>query len=345
MLDNNLKDILKSIVSFIILVVLVFAFKHSILDANNIPSGSMIPTLKIGDYLFVNKMRFSLYFPFTYYQILHIDDPVRGDIVTFVPPRDPSKNYVKRIIGMPNDRIRIRNISICDPTLPIKRAKKTLYQCDQESEKKNLIPIIAYVEYKENDQGEWKHFDIEEIDYDKAYEILHDSDSIRVLYPEDRNNQGYLPVLFRESINGHIHYFVETAEMMVPDSLCSEIETTGCIIPENHYFMMGDNRDDSQDSRFWQVGPITRNKILGKPLLIYFSIDWKDQICFAYYEYLGGKYGFSIKDFPPEKQSRFCSIYDINLYNEDIFTYIKRTIFYRLPRMNVRWYRIGTILE
>ncbi len=345
MKESYFKNSLKSIFSFLILIVLVFAFKHSILDANNIPSGSMIPTLKIGDYLFVNKMRFSLYFPFTYIELLHIDDPQRGDIVTFIPPRDPSKNYVKRIIGMPGDRIRIRNISICDPTLPIKRAKNTLYKCNQESEKKNWIPYIAFVEYKENDQGEWKHFTIEEVDSDIAYKILHDSDSIRVLYPEDRGNFGYLPVLFKENINGKIHYFIETAEIMIPDSLCSDIETTGCVLEKNQYFMMGDNRDDSQDSRFWQVGPITRDRILGKPLIIYFSINWRDQICFAYYEYMGGKKGFPISDFPIEEQQKYCSVYDVNLYNEDILSYLRRTLFYRIPRMDIRWYRIGTLLE
>lgn len=344
-MEQNVKNFLKNIFSFIVLILTVFAFKHSILDANNIPSGSMIPTLKIGDYLFVNKMRFSLYFPFTYKEILRFDDPVRGDIVTFVPPRDPTKNYVKRIIGMPNDRIRIRNLSICDPNLPIKRAKKTLYTCTKEDEKRNLIPYIAFVEYKENDQGDWKHFEIEEIDYDIAYEILRDSDSVGVLYPEEKGNHGYLPVLFKEMINHHVHYFVETAEIMLPDSLCSEIETEGCIIPENHYFMMGDNRDDSQDSRFWRVGPISRDKILGKPLIIYFSINWKDQICFGFYEYLGGRGGFPIKEFSPSEQIKYCSEYDLNSFYEDIFTYLKRTIFYRIPRMDIRWYRIGTILE
>lgn len=147
-MEKDILNTLKNLVSFGILVVLVFAFKHSILDANNIPSGSMIPTLKIGDYLFVNKMRFSLYFPFTYWELLHFDDPHRGDIVTFVPPRDPSKNYVKRLIGMPGDRIRIRNISICDPKIPIKRAKEVLYQCDKVNEMKNNIPYIAFVDIK-----------------------------------------------------------------------------------------------------------------------------------------------------------------------------------------------------
>ncbi|MCB1140131.1 MAG: signal peptidase I, partial [Leptospiraceae bacterium] len=73
------------IVSFGLLLLLVFAFKQSVLDANNIPSGSMIPTLKVGDYLFVNKMRYSLRLPFLGTEILRIDDPKRGEIITFIP--------------------------------------------------------------------------------------------------------------------------------------------------------------------------------------------------------------------------------------------------------------------
>ncbi len=337
----------KSIISFGILVLSVFAFKHSILDANNIPSGSMIPTLKIGDYLFVNKMRFSLYFPFTYFEIFHFDDPVRGDIVTFVPPRDSTKNYVKRVIGVPGDRLRIRNISICDTELPIKRASQTYYNCNMEKTQRNLIPVISFVEYKEKDQGEWKHFEMEELSYEETYKILSDSDNIRVLFPEEKKFDPYpnLPVLIKENIKGKIHYIIETSDTMIPDSLCKEIETEGCLLGENQYFMMGDNRDDSQDSRFWQVGPISRDRILGKPMIIYFSINWRDQICYGYYEYLGGKNYFELKDFPPEKQAKYCSVDDLHLFNENIFGYLKRTLFYRIPRMTVRWYRIGNLIK
>ncbi len=104
--------------SFGIIVVLVFAFKSSILDANNIPSGSMIPTLKIGDFLFVNKMRYSFRMPFTEKELIRIDDPKRGDIVTFIPPSTAlaqeesrtgifAKRFVKRVVGLPGDTVRI----------------------------------------------------------------------------------------------------------------------------------------------------------------------------------------------------------------------------------------------
>lgn len=109
---------ISSAFSFILIVILVFAFKSSVLDANNIPSGSMIPTLKIGDFLFVNKMRYSVRMPFTEAELIRIDDPQRGDIVTFAPPlralslgdsRDGffAKRYVKRVVGLPGDTIRI----------------------------------------------------------------------------------------------------------------------------------------------------------------------------------------------------------------------------------------------
>ena len=78
--------LLSSTISLFIIIFVVFAFKSSILDANNIPSGSMLPTLKIGDFLFVNKMRYSFRMPFSEGEIFRYDNPKRGDIVTFIPP-------------------------------------------------------------------------------------------------------------------------------------------------------------------------------------------------------------------------------------------------------------------
>ena len=90
----------------------VFLFKSVVLDANNIPSGSMIPTLKIGDFLFVNKMRYTIHFPFTDINLFRIGTPKRGDVVTFNPPEDTAgylqgKRLVKRVIGIPGDIIKV----------------------------------------------------------------------------------------------------------------------------------------------------------------------------------------------------------------------------------------------
>lgn len=97
--------IVYSLVSLLLLIIAVFGFKDFILDANNIPSGSMIPTLKIGDYLFVNKMRYSIRAPFTGLELARLDEPERGDIITFIPPHERERHFVKRVMGLPGDRI------------------------------------------------------------------------------------------------------------------------------------------------------------------------------------------------------------------------------------------------
>ena len=355
---------LGAIVSFLVLVVVVFGFKHSVLDANNIPSGSMIPTLKVGDYLFVNRMRYSLRLPFTNLELLRIDDPKRGEIVTFIPPNDEEKQYVKRVIAIPGDRIRIRNISVCDDSLTIDRSKEADFDCDVISFRK--IPVLAIVEYKpklstdeDRDASAWQTYPLREMSGLETRNELTDSDDAEVLHPDYFENPtvAELPVLFTEQTGSHRHYIVEWSDMPRPDGLCPTIETTGCVVPDDHYFVMGDNRDDSKDSRFSPVGFINRNRILGKPLVIYFSIDWRDQICASYIRNFSGysfddpssneSRGFPIEDFGPEKQQKYCTGNDVNavLGGESVSEYLVRTAFYRIPRMSVRWKRIGTLLE
>jgi len=349
-----------SLISLAILFFLVFAFKHSVLDANNIPSGSMIPTLKVGDYLFVNRMRYSLRIPFTNVEVMRIDNPQRGEIITFNPPHEEGKQYVKRVIGVPGDRIRIRNISVCSSELKLRRALQADYDCNLSAFTK--IPIIAVVEYKPaaetseaRDAAPWQTFALTEMDGVKARQELTDSDDAEVFHPDLYENPSLaeLPVLFRAQTGKNEHYFVEWSDLPRPDGLCDTWETTGCVIPEDHYFVMGDNRDDSKDSRFAPVSFIGRERILGKPLVIYFSIDWRDQICYAYMRNFGSYQdpaaprGFALEDFPPEQQQKYCTDLDSRaaMGGETISGYVVRTLFYRIPRMSVRWKRIGTFLE
>ncbi len=98
------------------LIAFVFAIKTSVLDANNIPSPSMEPTLMIGDFLFVNKMRYTLDLPYTNIHLLRIAYPERGDIVTFTPPQDSAsyvnKTLVKRVVGVPGDTLEVNDHEI-----------------------------------------------------------------------------------------------------------------------------------------------------------------------------------------------------------------------------------------
>ncbi len=164
-------DYAKSIVIALIIALVVRTF---IVQAFRIPSGSMIPTLLVGDHILVNKF------------IYHFKDPQHGDVVVFKFPLDPKKDYIKRIIGTPGDRIEIRD--------------KVVYR--------NGKPLK------------------------EPYAIHEDNRTLPAAF-QPRDNFG--PV----------------------------------VVPPNSYFMMGDNRDSSYDSRFW--GFVRRKALIGKAFIIYFS--------------------------------------------------------------------------
>jgi signal peptidase I len=339
-----------------VLVILVFAFKWSVLDANNIPSGSMIPTLKIGDYLFVNKMRFSFRIPYTEIDLFHIDDPIRGDVVTFIPPPpgDSGKHYVKRVIGLPGDRIRIRNLPAClitDPAMS-DHLESISAQDREKSEYCRELPAFrepqyAFVEFRPSDRGPWLNFSPKRLP-DQEEQTLLDADNSGVLpsrYYGGEMTRAFDPRVFEESVSGKSYRIVETPEGVEAYAMCDAIETAGCLIPENFYLMMGDNRDDSKDSRF--IGLIDRGSILGKTMIIYFSINWRDEICSGYYNLFREeeRTGFLLPDFSPEDQKRYCTHADAMTGYETFGGYLSRTLLNRIPRMSVRWYRIGDLIR
>lgn len=145
--------ILHNIYSLGTLVFFVFAFKSSVLDANNIPSSSMEPTLMVGDHLFVNKMRYAIDLPFTSIHLIRLSEPQRGDIVTFVPPGDIEqgsqlygKTLVKRVIGVPGD-----TVQVSDHEITISGVK---YSTEKQKDKSLLLTLGGRIEfndlYKEN---------------------------------------------------------------------------------------------------------------------------------------------------------------------------------------------------
>ena len=185
----------------------------------NIPSGSMLPTLEIGDYLFVSKFSYGysqhslpLSLPLIPGRIL-FSEPERGDVAVFKLPSDNKTDYIKRIVGVPGDKIQVKygRLHINDKTVSRRKVKDYLIQGNFGQNRK----VTRYIETLPNG---------------KTYEILEMSD------------QGPL-------------------------------DNTGVyIVPDNHYFAMGDNRDNSQDSRVQtQVGFIPKKNLVGRAEILFFS--------------------------------------------------------------------------
>jgi signal peptidase I len=224
-----------NIVSLLGILFWVFAFKSMVLDANNIPTGSMIPTLKIGDFLFVNKMRYTIHFPFSDTSLIRIDKPKRGEVVTFTPPEDPNlngKTLVKRIIGVGGDEVYVIDdeIYINENPYPIKTAEDR--------------SILSDIDYPPVYQSQSKD------DLELFHEQMIDPATGNVI---------------------KTHYIIKNK---LDGFYIPELRNPGkkWVIPEGKYMLMGDNRDNSDDSRRW--GFVDVNDIHGKVFMVYFSVNW-----------------------------------------------------------------------
>ena len=190
--------------SFFPVFFIVLILRSFLVEPFTIPSASMVPTLKIGDYILVNKFAYGLRLPVIGTLVFDIDKPERGDIMVFKFPENPKINYIKRVIGLPGDRIRYDN---------------------------NKILII-------ND------------------EVI-EHELMAKLPPS-------LPSLFvyKESLNGAEH---KIQHMLRRPGFRAKDWT----VPEGHYFMMGDNRDNSNDSRGW--GMVPDKNVVGKAFAIWMN--------------------------------------------------------------------------
>ncbi|MGC1454227.1 MAG: signal peptidase I [Nitrospirota bacterium] len=198
---------------FLIAALVALFIRQFVVEAFKIPSGSMIPTLDIGDHLLVNKFVYGPRIPFTDTRIFTWKEPKRGDIIVFKYPENESKNFIKRVIGLPGDKIEIK--------------KGILFINDQP------VPVIAQGVFKDSEQGDGSSY------YEK-------------------------PRLFEEQLGSVTHHILYLRDQ-------SGYNFGPKLVPADSVFVMGDNRDNSQDSRFW--GFVKEEKILGRALIIYWSWD------------------------------------------------------------------------
>ena len=191
--------------SFFPVLVIVLILRSFLIEPFQIPTGSMIPTLEVGDFILVNKYAYGVRLPIIGTKILEVEDPDRGEVIVFIPPHE-NKYYIKRVIGLPGDTVRYED--------------KNLY----------INGELISKDYVESIMVETSIGDLS-------------------------------GVLYRETING-----VEHSTQNI-DAVGRQRARTTWVIPNGHYFMMGDNRDNSSDSRVW--GTVPNENVVGKAVAVW----------------------------------------------------------------------------
>ncbi len=233
-------DFSSSLFPIFLVVLLLRSF---LVEPFRIPSGSMMPTLLIGDFILVNKFSYGLRLPVLNSKFLSVGEPERGDVVVFRYPEDQVTPYIKRVIGLPGDKIEYNYIH------------KTLY-INGELISKHFISSYQGVGQGSPMTGAEMYI-----------EALTDTLEHDILL---RPGQGTLMPYFwsdNEQDVLQVHSQAELEKFGNPDLSTLKIES----IPQGHYFVLGDNRDNSRDSRFW--GLVPEENLVGKAFFIWMNWD------------------------------------------------------------------------
>ena len=215
--------------SFFPVILIVFMLRSFLVEPFKIPSGSMLPTLEIGDFILVNKYDYGIRLPILNRKIVELGAPKRGDVMVFRYPKDPSLDYIKRVVGLPGDTVeyRSKHLYINGEAVPLTLTGQYEYVAGG-------LDYVAGQTYQEK-LGEHQHTSM--MIREMPPVILHQVDGN---FPH-RSNCTYGEQGFR------------------------------CQVPEGHYFMLGDNRDASNDSRYW--GFVPDANIVGRAFMIWLNFS------------------------------------------------------------------------
>lgn len=194
-------------ISFFPVLFIVFLIRSFLFEPFQIPSKSMVPTLQVGDFILVNKFTYGIRLPILGTKVIPINEPSRGEVMVFIPPHD-ERYFIKRVIGLPGDYIRIKDSQLWVNNEPYIQEFVDVVSKKMSSETQLMIETTGNVTHE-----------------------------IQKRYP--------------------------------PGDYSQSFET---VVPEGHYFMMGDNRDNSLDSREW--GPVPESNIVGRAVAIW--MHWEN---------------------------------------------------------------------
>ncbi len=211
--------------AFFPVLLAVLVLRAFMFEPFRIPSGSMMPSLLVGDFILVNKFSYGLRLPVTHKRVTSGDLPVRGDVIVFRYPKDESQDYIKRVIGLPGDRVSYYNRRVSINGEPLRIELDHVYRGLGEL---NQMPGAGGCDRPKADCQVL----IESAGDDNEYTVMTNPASIY-------------------SADGEV------------------------IVPQGHYFVMGDNRDHSNDSRFW--GFVPEENLVGKAIRVWMHWDWREK--------------------------------------------------------------------
>jgi signal peptidase I len=215
--------------SFFPVILLVFVLRSFLVEPFKIPSGSMLPTLLIGDFILVNKFEYGIRLPVINKKVIELGSPQHGDVMVFRYPSDPSLDYIKRVVGLPGDRVEYRDKQLTINGKPIPRTPQGKF------------------EYT----GEGLNFIVGDTWTEKPGQHVHTA-----------MTQKGQPSVIVHQVAGDFPF---------RDNCRYDDTGFRCTVPKGHYFMMGDNRDASNDSRYW--GFVPDENIVGRAFFIWWNFD------------------------------------------------------------------------
>ena len=207
---------------FFPVIALVFVLRSFLFEPFRIPSGSMIPTLQVGDLILVNKYQYGIRLPVLNRTLLELGHPQRGDVMVFRYPHQPSQDYIKRVVGLPGDRVDYhdRRLTINGVLVPM-RETGPYFDSGRVQSYLQFIETLGGVEHR---------------------------------------------AIFSEGDGAPIHRALQHTN---PDACVYSAGGVACTVPAESYFVMGDNRDNSEDSRFW--GFVPDRNVVGRAFFIWMN--------------------------------------------------------------------------
>jgi len=215
--------------SFFPVILIVFLLRSFLVEPFKIPSGSMLPTLLIGDFILVNKFEYGIRLPVINRKVIDLSDPKPGDVMVFRYPSDPSLDYIKRVVGLPGDVVEYLDKRLIINGKPIDIQREGSYEYTAQG-----LNFVQGATWREK-LGEHSHIAMTQDD---------------------------MPPVIVHQVEGNFAY---------RDNCTYNDRGFKCTVPDGHYFMLGDNRDASNDSRYW--GFVPEQNIVGRAFFIWWNFD------------------------------------------------------------------------